>query len=174
MPLLALEACHVQLALESARTGGGEHPAVVAHDIGFVRFAFGHGAAHDDVQAVALRTRGEEVHHGGRLVGERADLLAHGPPDVAEREQLHREVLRQHDELAAVVGGALQQGVDLLAELGERGDGADEVLDGGDAPSLHAKPPGWGRRRRRAQAGCEPSMLPAMSAPVPARRAPRP
>ena len=131
LPIVLLEPRHVQLALRAHRAVRAEHEALVVDGIGAV-VRDGDRARHD----VHAEARGEPAHRvakSRRLSGEIADLLAHRAAHVAEREQLHGEVLGEHDELAPVVGRGLDEALHLRLEVFERPDRPDEVLQGGDA-----------------------------------------
>jgi hypothetical protein len=59
-----------------------------------------------------------------------------GLVDVAEK--LHGEVLREQDEMSVVLPGAVNEELHLLREVVKTGDGAEQVLNGGNAHAARA------------------------------------
>ena len=80
---------------------------------------------------------GEQLDHTGRLTGEIADR----PPEVPEGQELDRKILREDEELALVIRGRFNQCGHLVGELIKARDGADEVLERGDAKPVGKRGP---------------------------------
>ncbi len=79
--------------------------------------------------------------------GASARQAAHGQRrgglvDVAE--QLHGEELGEKDEVGVVVLGAAHEELDLAGEVFKAGDGAQQVLHGGDADAARTRSPAHG------------------------------
>ena len=138
VPLLALEARHVDLRLASQLTGGRDEVADV-EEVAGLAVVDGDRAA-DDVEIVVAGQRLQQLEDPRRLRGQSVDLLHHRPADVPQRQQLEREVLGEDHHPGPVVGGRLHQALHLVPELLERRDRTDVVLQRCDADRLHGAP----------------------------------
>ena len=76
--------------------------------------------------------KGQEVR-----VTEVAHLLADGPLDFAEGQQLYGEILGEHKEMTVIVGRRSRQRLHLIAEVIERANGTDEILQACDTYAIH-------------------------------------
>ena len=115
----------------------GVHGPVAQEDIGdivdvAVRHPRGMRAA-DDVYVVGDRQLLHEGDEAGGIFGNLLDRLDRAQRFALERQKLQREEFREGDEIGAVVGGDVDEILDLLLELVDRTDPPHLELHGRNA-----------------------------------------
>ncbi len=135
VPMLTLEACHVELVLVLRVPCRREEVGAIEDALGARLQAHRHRARHD-VDLVLLGEAGQQFAHGLRAIRHASHLLCDRAVRVTQRDELNREVLGEDEQATAVVRRRHHQPANLVFEVLKGVERPNEVLERRDANSI--------------------------------------